>query len=247
MECPGTTASGQLQILHSELKRCNVKIAGIAETHWRGSGHFCTPDFQVYFSGLENQSRGRVAVMVSSRLRNTVTGYKTDNSIAEIPNNEILGDLNAKIGRTSEDDHLRNVVGKYGIGTRNERGERLLQFCIDNNYCITNTTYKQHIRRLFTWTSPDGRTKNQTDYILIRSRWRTSILSVKTLPGADCGSDHQLLVCGFRIKLQARRGLKQISKLPPIMDKDAFVTTLKRNIMVGTQSNTQIQTHYGLI
>lgn len=140
-----------------------------------------------------------------------------------------MGDLNTKIGRTHEEDHLRNVVGKYGIGTRNETGKRLLQFCIDN-YCITNTVYKQHIRCLFTWTSPDKKTRNQIDYILIRSRWRTSILSVKTLPGADCRTDHQLLVCGFRIKLQAYRRLIQKSRLPPITNEASFATALKRNI-----------------
>ena len=50
------------------------------------------------------------------------------------------------------------------------------------------------------WTSPDGQYQNQTDYILCSRRWRSSIQSAKTRPGADYGSDHQLLIAKFRLK-----------------------------------------------
>ena len=53
---------------------------------------------------------------------------------------------------------------------------------------ITNTLFQQHKRRLYTWTSPDGQYQNQIDYILCSQRWRNSIQSAKTRPGADCGS-----------------------------------------------------------
>ena len=43
---------------------------------------------------------------------------------------------------------------------------------------------------------------NQTDYILCSQRWRSSIQSAKTRPGADCGSDHELLITKFRLKLK---------------------------------------------
>ena len=43
---------------------------------------------------------------------------------------------------------------------------------------------------------------NQIDYILCSQRWRSSILSAKTRPGADCGSDHELLIAKFRLKLK---------------------------------------------
>ena len=57
-------------------------------------------------------------------------------------------------------------------------------------------------RRLYTWTSPDGQHRNQIDYILCSPRWRSSIQSTKTRPGADCGSDHELLIAKFRLKLK---------------------------------------------
>ena len=44
-------------------------------------------------------------------------------------------------------------------------------------------------------------TRYQIDYILCSQRWRSSIQSAKTRPGADCGSDHELLIAKFRLKL----------------------------------------------
>ena len=51
------------------------------------------------------------------------------------------------------------------------------------------------------WTAPDGQHQNQTDSILCSPRWRSSIQSAKTRPGADCGSDHELLIAKFRFQL----------------------------------------------
>ena len=47
------------------------------------------------------------------------------------------------------------------------------------------------------WSTPKS-----IDYILCSQRWRTSIQSAKTRPGADCGSDHELLIAKFRLKLK---------------------------------------------
>ena len=62
--------------------------------------------------------------------------------------------------------------------------------------------FQQQKSRLYTWTSPDGQYRNQTDYILCSQRWRSSIQSAKTRPGGDCGSDHKLLIAKFRLKLK---------------------------------------------
>ena len=65
--------------------------------------------------------------------------------------------------------------------------------------------FQQHKRRLYTWTSPDGQHRNQIDYILCSQRWRSSIQSAKTRPGAYCGSDHEFLIAKFRLKLKKVR------------------------------------------
>ena len=77
----------------------------------------------------------------------------------------------------------------------------LIEFCQENALVI-NTLFQQHERRLYTWISPDGQYQNQIDYILCSQRWRSSIQSTKTRPGADCGSDHELLIAKFRLKLK---------------------------------------------
>ena len=108
------------------------------------------------------------------------------------------GDWNAKVGKGRE----REVVGQYDLGNRNEAGERLIDFCEYNSFYIVNTFYNQPNRRLYTWTSPGGTYRNQIDYIIGRKRWKSSIVTVKTWPGADCGTDHELLMCKFRMKLK---------------------------------------------
>ena len=71
-----------------------------------------------------------------------------------------------------------------------------------NAQVIANTLFQQHKRTLYTGTSPDGQCQNQIDYILFSQRWRSSIQSAKTRPGADCGSDHEILIAKFRLKLK---------------------------------------------
>ena len=95
------------------------------------------------------------------------------------------------------------VTDKFGLGIWNEAGQRLIEFCQKKNaLVIANTLFQQHKRRLYTWTSPDGQHQNQTDYILCSQRWRSSIQSAKTRPGADCGLDHEFLIAKFRLKLK---------------------------------------------
>ena len=77
-----------------------------------------------------------------------------------------------------------------------------VEFCQENALVIANTLFQQHKRRLYTWTSSDGQHQNQIDYILCSQRWRSSIQSEKKRPGADCGSDHELLIAKFRLKLK---------------------------------------------
>ena len=100
----------------------------------------------------------------------------------------IMGDWNAKIEKSV---HKSDNIGAYGLGDRNERGDMLEDFCVANELVVTNTTFQQHPRILYTWTSPGDRVSNQIDYILIGRRWRTTNLVTKTRPSADCGSDHQ--------------------------------------------------------
>ena len=110
----------------------------------------------------------------------------------------IIGDWNAKVGSPE----IPGITGKFGLGVQNEAGQTLTEFCQEKTQVIANTLFQQHKKQLYTWTSPDGKYRNQTDYILCSQRWRSSIQSAKTRPGADCGSDHELLIAKFRLKLK---------------------------------------------
>ena len=108
----------------------------------------------------------------------------------------IIGDWNAKVGS----QEIPGVIGKFGTGVQNEARQRVTEFCQENALVIANTLFQQHKRRLYTWISPDGQYPNQIDYILCSQKWRSSTQSAKSRLGADCGSDHKLLIAKFRLK-----------------------------------------------
>ena len=64
----------------------------------------------------------------------------------------IIGDWNAKEGS----QETPGVTGKFGLGIRNEAGQRLIEFCQENALVIANALFQEHKRRLYTWASPDG-------------------------------------------------------------------------------------------
>ena len=68
----------------------------------------------------------------------------------------IIGYWNAKVGS----QETPGVTGKFGLGIQNEAGQKLIVFCQENTLIIANTLFQQHKRRLYTWTSPNGQTRN---------------------------------------------------------------------------------------
>ena len=125
----------------------------------------------------------------------TASSFRIRNSSPGIPSPSpkkdvlfIIGNWNAKVGS----QETPGVTGKFGHGRQNEEGQRLIKFCQENTLIIANTLFQQHRRKLYTSTSPNGRHRNQIDYILCSQRWGSSIQSAKTRLGADCGSDQIL-------------------------------------------------------
>ena len=66
-----------------------------------------------------------------------------------------IGDWNAKVGS----QETPGVTGKFGLGVKNEAGQRLIEFCQENALVMANTLFQQHKRRLYTLTSPMANTK----------------------------------------------------------------------------------------
>ena len=108
----------------------------------------------------------------------------------------IMEDWNAKV----ESQEIPGVTGKFGLGVQNEAGQKLIRVlpreCTGHSKHPLPTTQEMTLHM----TSPNGQYWNQIDYILCSQRWRSSIQSAKTRPGADCGSHHELLTAKFRLK-----------------------------------------------
>jgi len=103
-------------------------------------------------------------------------------------------------------------MGKDGVGTGNNSGEKLCDFCSMNDLVITGTIFPHKEIHKQTWISPDRCTCNQIDCVLINSKFRTSVLDIRAIRSADITSDHPLVFTKLRLKLKAaseRRGIRR--------------------------------------
>ena len=137
------------------------------------------------------------AVMLKKvKFNGSIKTYKTSRTNTQKDVLFIIEDWNAKVGN----QETPGITGKFGLEVQNEAGQRIIEFCHENT--LVKHPLPTHKRRLYTWTSPDGQHRNQTDYILCSQRWRSCTQSANTRLGADYGSDHELLIAKFRLKLK---------------------------------------------
>ena len=85
------------------------------------------------------------------------------------------------------------TLGKYGIGKCNSNGELLLALCTEFDLIVTNTMFKPKDAHKTTWTHPRSRHGHMIDFIITRCRDKMDICSTRTMRGANCGTDHQML------------------------------------------------------
>ena len=108
-----------------------------------------------------------------------------------------IGYWDAKVRR----QEIPGVTGKFGLGVQNKAGQRLTVLpreCTGHRKHTLQTTQKKTLHTDITsWLIPKS---DELDFC--SQRWRSSIQSAKTRPGPDCGSDHELLIAKFRLKLK---------------------------------------------
>ena len=68
----------------------------------------------------------------------------------------VKGDFNATVEECQPEEE--NILGKFGYGQRNKRGDMLLKFAAQHKFVIANSFFKKHKDRYWTWESPDGNT-----------------------------------------------------------------------------------------
>ena len=121
----------------------------------------------------------------------------------------IIGDFNTKVGN----DRIDTIVGSFGLGEINEQGEKPVECCKEYNFVVMNIWFENHPRRCWTWKSPGDKTRNQIEYILIQEIYHNSITSCRSMPGADCGSDHIPVLGTMKVKLKKLKRSKREPKL----------------------------------
>lgn len=133
----------------------------------------------------------------------------------KLPGNAIkivLGDFNAKCGREIQFSHTLGKESLHDISNWN--GLRLISFATGKYMMISSTMFPHKKIYKGTRKSPDGVTINQIDLVLIQKRFRSCIRDVRSYRGADCDTDHFLVVANFKLKLQSQKRLESKNNVP---------------------------------
>lgn len=155
-------------------------------------------------------------------------------------NTIVMGDFNSKIGKRTPEEE--KVIGPWGYGVRNERGKLLIQFCFENQLYIANSHFKKNEKQKWTWISPDGKTRNEIDFMLVKDI--NDISDVQVL-NSSFPSDHRLVRASVSRHLHKTRSRKKYQ--PKTSGMNYLEQELLKNIFeednVDTESE-EIETNY---
>lgn len=129
--------------------------------------------------------------------------------ISSIPKYDIklvIGDFNAKIGK---EEIYKSITGGQSLHTEtNENGEKIIQFAMETQMKIMSTLFQRKNIYKGTWVSPDGKTCNQIDHVLIERVHAKIIVNIKTQRGAMASSDHFMVKTVIKQELPELKGTK---------------------------------------
>ena len=106
---------------------------------------------------------------------------------------------------TAGDNLWRGMRGKNGMGTCNEAGEKLLEFCAVNNLTIMNTWFIKKPIYLATWKHPATKQMHMIDYVMTCAEQRMFCTDVQVMRGASCWSDHHMVRVKVRMELPRKQ------------------------------------------
>ena len=129
-----------------------------------------------------------------------------ENAVNACPRHDVkivLGDFNAKIGRQPE---YRQITGAHSLHElSNDNGQRTIELAASLNMVVASTRFPRKDIHKWTWTSPDGVTRNQIDHVLINNRYLSCLSHVRSYRGANCDSDHFLVGAAFRARIGSKK------------------------------------------
>jgi hypothetical protein len=119
----------------------------------------------------------------------------------------LIGDFNAEVSKedifkpTIENESLHEISDNNGV--------RLVNVATSKNLGVKSTISSDRNIHKYTWTSPDGKTHNQIDHILVDRRRHSDVLDVRSFRAADCDSDHYLVVAKVKERLAVNKQRSQ--------------------------------------
>ena len=152
----------------------------------------------------------------------------------------VLGDFNAKVGK---EPIFGQTIGKYSLHAQtSDNGMRLIDFAAANNMVVSSTRFPHLDIHKATWLSPDQRTRNQIDHVVIDGRHASSVLDVRTIRGANIDSDHFLVAAKVRMRLSVANNVRNatqrkldVEKLQSQRTADTFAARLSHLLSQSTQ------------
>ena len=127
---------------------------------------------------------------------------KLEGILGEIPEDEAIwigGGLNGHVGIDNEG--FEEIMGKHGVGSKNEVGERVKDFSREYGMAILNTFFEKRQSQKVTYSN--GGFSTQVDYLLGRRQLLKEVVDCKVLPNESVARQHRPVV--FRLKCGQKR------------------------------------------
>lgn len=113
----------------------------------------------------------------------------------------IMSDFNS----ISENTPIQDIVQRFNEDTINDNGDMLTTFCSQNELRINNTFYQHKWQHKYTFSNSRNQ-RSLIDYIITKKKTHPSqIMDVRTLASTNVSTEHDLVLCKYRLYVQLRK------------------------------------------